>query len=194
MARRIGFLAMVLSCVLVQAQPPYATLTDATMSRAPVVELGPIVSNVVLAKVQPSEPEKELTIVKFGRAVTPQKTNKVTQFRVEQRTRKVVVNGNEVEQTYNVNVPFVTEVENPNFTPTEQSRSIPVSRVQAFDIRGKVVEPTEWMKALETPNTVLLINAPMDATHQLHPFFVQILRPDILLLHLKGDPIPKAKE
>ena len=186
MVKSISFIAVILAGGFSLGQVP--VVSDL---KTPVVDFGEIVSNVVIAKVQRLEPEAELTIAKFGRATTPAKTRKVTVYRVETKTRTVVVDGKTIEQTFNVNVPETTEIVDPNFTPTEQSRSVPISSVQAFDLNGKIVDVKDWTKALETPTHVLLLNTPMTEVKTLNPFFAKILREDILLLYLKNNPLEK---
>ncbi len=185
----ISFVATALACCFAFGQVP-----SGTDPKLPVVDLGDIVSNVVIAKVQRLGPEAELTIAKFGRNITAGKTKKVTVYRVETKTRLVVVDGKETEQNFTVNVPETTEIVDSNFTPTEQSRSVPLSSVQAFDINGKVVDVREWSKTLEVPKHVLLLNTPISETKRLNPFFAKILRDDILLLYLKNIPIEKERD
>ncbi len=185
----ITLAAILLVCNFAHAQEPAASDPN-----APVVDLGDIVANVVIATVKQSEAEPELIIVKFGRPLKPGKTKKVTVFRNEVRTRRAVVDGKAVEVPYTVNIPETTEVADPNFTPTEKSRSVPIGSVQAFDINGSVVDLEDWTKTLEVPTHVLLIKTPMSETQRLNPFFAQILREDILLLYLKNIPIEKKED
>ncbi len=153
-----------------------------------IVNLGDVVINVVIAKVLGDGDDAELTIAKFGAKETNQAPRVVTTMKAEQIQRTVVVNGESKVQTYTVHVPITTVVnQKQNFTPTEQDRSVPVSTVQAFDLKGNPVEAADWTKRLETPKHVLLLRSPIDETNKLNPFYSAILREDMLLLFLKGD-------
>ena len=176
-------------------QPPLLGIPQAAVrpvvAAAPVqqiVNLGDVVINVVIAKVLGDGDDAELTIAKFGAKEANPAPRAVTTFKVEQRQRTVVVDGESQVKTYTVQVPVTTMVNrNENFTPTEQDRSVPVSAVQAFDLKGNPVVAADWTKRLETPKHVLLLRSPIDETKKLNPFYSAILRDDILLLFLKGD-------
>jgi hypothetical protein len=155
-----------------------------------VVNLGDVVINVVIAKVQGDGKDAELTIAKFGGKEASPVPRVATTFKPETRTRKVEVNGETQEVTYTVHVQ-VTTVSNTkeNFTPTEQDRSVPVSTVQAFDLKGNLLSTAEWTKRLETPQHVLLLREPINESNKLNPFYAAILREDTMLLFLKGEPV-----
>ncbi len=160
---------------------------------APVVNLGDVVVNVVVAKVLPVGSEFELSIAKFGGKEAIAATNKTTMVPVT--TVKIVeVNGKKAEQvatSYSV----VTEaVPKENFTPTEQNRTVNVRSVQAFDLRGNPVDRGAWTKFLETPRHVLLLKEPISETNKLNPFYAAILREDMLMLFLKSDPLKSSLE
>ena len=155
-----------------------------------VVNLGDVVVNVVIAKVQGDGKDAELIIAKFGGKEASPVPRVATSYKTETRTRKVVENGEAKEVTYTVQIP-VTTVSNTkeNFTPTEQDRSVPVSSVQAFDLKGNPLSMVEWTTRLTTPQHVLLLREPINESNKLNPFYAAILREDTLLLFLKGDPV-----
>ena len=155
-----------------------------------VVNLGDVVINVVIAKVQDDGKDAELTIAKFGGKEASPTPRVATSYTTETRTRKVVENGETKEVTYTVQVP-VTTVSNTkeNFTPTEQDRSVPVSTVQAFDLKGNPFSMADWTKRLATPQHVLLLREPINQSNKLNPFYAAILREDTMLLFLKGEPV-----
>ena len=109
-------------------------------------------------------------------------------MQVETRQRKVMVNGETKIQDYIVNVPVTTVVhKKENFSPSEKDRLVPVSTVQAFDLKGNPLDKAEWTKRLTTPQHVLLLREPIDETNKLNPFYAAILRDNILLLFLQAD-------
>ena len=178
-------------------QPPPGVIAQAAVrpvaAAAPVqqiVNLGDVVINVVIAKVLGDGDDAVLTIAKFGAKEANPAPRTVTTYNVEQRQRNVIVNGETQVKTYTVQVPFTTVVNSKeNFTPTEQDRSVPVSAVQAFDLKGNPVAAADWTKRLETPKHVLLLRNPIDETNKLNPFYAAILREDTLLLFLKGESV-----
>lgn len=169
---------------------PGFAIPQAARAVPPVVNLGDVVINVVIAKVLGSGDEAELTIAKFGgkeASVTPRV---VTSYQTETRVRNMVIGGEKKEVTYTVQVPVTTLVNaKENFTPTEQDRSVPVGTVQAFDLKGSPIETADWTKRLENPRHVLLLREPINESNKLNPFYSSILREDMLLLFLKGVPI-----
>ena len=189
------FVAFLSFGVALAQQPPPGVIAQAAVrpvvAAAPVqqiVNLGDVVINVVIAKVLGDGDDAELTIAKFGAKEANPAPRTVTTYNVEQRQRNVIVNGETQVKTYTVQVPVTTVVNRKeNFTPTEQDRSVPVSAVQAFDLKGNRVAAVEWTKRLETPKHVLLLRSPIDETNKLNPFYSAILRDDMLLLFLKGN-------
>jgi hypothetical protein len=156
----------------------------------PVVNLGEVVINVVIAKVLGSGDQAELTIAKFGGKEANANPRVVTTYQTETRMRNMVVNGETKAVTYTVQVPVTTVVNaKENFTPTEQDRSVPVSTVQAFDLKGSPIGTADWIKRLENPRHVLLLREPINESNKLNPFYSSILREDMLLLFLKGVPV-----
>ena len=115
------------------AQP----LQQAGVRAQQVVNLGDVVVNVVIAKVLGDGNDSELTIAKFGGKEVDRLPSTNTTMKAEKRTRTRVVNGETKVETFTVHVP-VTTVSNTkeNFTPTEQDRSVSISTVQAFDLKG----------------------------------------------------------
>jgi hypothetical protein len=150
MTKAISFAVAIFAISVAQAQaqppealirriPPVAQPAQQAQQVQQVINLGDVVINVVIAKVQSEGSEPELLIAKFGgkeaNATTPRT---VTTYTTEQRTRTVNVNGEKVEQIYHVQVPVTQVVQRKvNFTPTEEQRSVPVSMVQAFDLKGQ---------------------------------------------------------
>ena len=169
--------------IIVPLQPPAAPAQQ-------VVNLGDVVINVVIAKVLGDGKDAELTIAKFGGKEANPVPRVVTSYNTETRKRKVVENGETKEVTYTVQVP-VTTVSNTkeNFTPTEKDRSVPVSTVQAFDLKGNPLSTADWTKRLATPRHVLLLREPINEANKLNPFYAAILREDTMLLFLKGEPV-----
>jgi len=155
-----------------------------------VVNLGDVVINVVIAKVLGDGKDAELTIAKFGGKEANPAPRVVTTYKAEQRTRKTVVNGETREIIYTVQVP-VSTVSNTkeNFTPTEQDRSVPVSAVKAFDLKGNPISMAEWTSRLGNSQHVLLLREPINETNKLNPFYAAILREDTLLWFLKGESV-----
>ncbi len=146
----------------------------------PVINLGDVVINVVIAKVLGDGAEAELTIAKFGDKPNTEEKRKVTYEKV---TKIVEVDGKNVERV--IMVPHYIE---PNrFNPTEQNRSVNVNLVQAFDLSGKSIARDVWSKLLETPRHVLLLNEPLSESNKLNPFYAAILREDTLLLFLRRE-------
>jgi len=146
----------------------------------PVINLGDVVINVVIAKVLGDGAEAELTIAKFGDKPNTEEKRKVTYEKV---TKIVEVDGKNVERV--IMVPHYIE---PNrFNPTEQNRSVNVNLVQAFDVSGKSIARDDWTKLLETPRHVLLLNEPLSESNKLNPFYAAILREDTLLLFLRRE-------
>jgi hypothetical protein len=182
-------------CGLAHSQEQPAAVTS-TERLPPVINLGDVVSNVAIAKVQSDGGKSELRIAKFGikPSSAPKTVTKVS-FAVETRTRTVRVNGNDVQQTYTINVPvYENEVVPSESAPAELNRSVAeVSKVQAFDLKGNRVVTERWTKMLEKPTHVLLISEPLNETNRLDPFYTAILREDILLLYLAKNPT-KANE
>ena len=155
-----------------------------------VINLGDVVANVVIAKVLGEGADAELSVAKFGSTDADTVPRIVTTMKVEARQRTVTVNGETKVQDYNVTVPVTTVVHRKeNFTPTEKDRSVPISTVQAFDLKGKPVNAAEWTKRLLTPQHVLLLREPINDSNKLNPFYSAILREDILLLFLQGRTI-----
>ena len=155
-----------------------------------VVNLGDVVVNVVIAKVLGDGKDAELTIAKFGGKEANPVPRVVTTYQTEQRIRTMLVNGESKEIPYTVQVPVLT-VSNTkeNFTPTEQDRSVPVSTVKAFDLKGNPLSTEEWTARLLNPHHVLLLREPINETNKLNPFYAAILREDTLLLFLKGESV-----
>jgi hypothetical protein len=146
----------------------------------PVISLGDVVINVVIAKVLGEGAEAELTVAKFGDKPNTEEKRKVTYEKV---TKIVEVDGKNVERV--IMVPHYIE---PNrFNPTEQNRSVNVNLVQAFDVSGKSIARDDWTKLLETPRHVLLLNEPLSESNKLNPFYAAILREDTLLLFLRRE-------
>lgn len=202
MAKTLLVFVAFLSFGLAQAQqPPPGAIPQAALrpfaAAAPVqqvVNLGDVVINVVIAKVLGDGDDSELIIAKFGGTEANTASGVVITYQVETRQRNVVVNGETKVLAYEVRVPVTTLVnKKENFTPTEQNRSVPVSAVQAFDLKGNPLEAAEWTKRLETPKHVLLLRDPINETNRLNPFYSAILRDDMLLLFLKGNPVDKRE-
>gem|GEM_PF-1968679 len=146
----------------------------------PVIDLGDVVINVVIAKVLGDGAEAELTVAKFGDKPNTEEKRKVTYEKV---TKIVEVDGKNVERV--IMVPHYIE---PNrFNPTEQNRSVNVNLVQAFDLSGKSIARDVWTKLLETPRHVLLLKEPLSESNKLNPFYAAILREDTLLLFLRRE-------
>lgn len=182
MTKYIVFVFSILNCGFVQAQRPSSAIP-------PVVNLGEVVIDVVVAKALTTGSETELMIAKFGRietnvAVAPIRTE-VT-FKTEKRTRKLIVNGKSIEREYTVQIPVVNEVvvQKENGNSANQQRSFPASAVQAFDLKGNSIDREAWIKSLEKPRHVLLLKEPIGEMNKLNPFFSEILREDTLLLFL----------
>ena len=74
----------------------------------PVINLGDVVANVVIAKVVGEGADSELAIAKFGGKEANATPRVVTTMRVEKRQREVIVNGEKVTQDYNVTIPVTT--------------------------------------------------------------------------------------
>ena len=144
----------------------------------PVIDLGDVVINVVIAKVLGDGAEAELTVAKFGGKPITEETKSVV---LEKVIRKVEVDGKTVERE--VIVPHY--IDRNYFIPTEQDRSVSVNLVQAFDLSGKSIARDVWTKLLETPRHVLLLNEPLSESNKLNPFYAAILREDTLLLFLR---------
>ena len=160
----------------------------------PVVNLGEVVVNVVIAKVLGSGDEAELTIAKFGGREADPAQRVVTSYQTETRKRNMVVNGENKEVAYTVQVPVTTVVNaKENFTPTAKDRSVPVSTVQAFDLKGSPLSTEDWTKRLANPHHVLLLRQPINESNKLNPFYSAILREDTMLLFLQGEPIEAQK-
>ena len=176
------------------AAMPAAFPSPAAQVVPPVVNLGNVVVNVVIAKVLGSGAEAELTIAKFGGREAASAQRVLTTIQPETRIRTIVVNGENKEQAYTVHVAVSTVVNaKENFTPTEKDRSIPVSNVQAFDLKGSPLSTAEWTKRLANPHHVLLLREPINESNKLNPFYSAILREDLMLLFLKGEPIEAQK-
>ena len=144
----------------------------------PVIDLGDVVINVVIAKVLGDGAEAELTVAKFGGKPITEETKSVV---LEKVIRKVEVDGKTVERE--VIVPHY--IDRNYFIPTEQDRSVSVNLVQAFDLSGKSIARDVWTKLLETPRHVLLLNEPLSESNKLNPYYAAILREDTLLLFLR---------
>ena len=189
MTKVVTFAVAILTCCFARAQPPEAMIRRIPLvapTAQPVIDLGEVVINVVIAKVQTDGSEPELLIAKFGgKEAIATRPRTVTTYTAETRTRIVNVNGEKVEQTYTVQVP-VTQVvqQKENFTPTENERSVPVNMIQAFDLKGKRLDQAVWTKHLETPKHVLLLREPLNESNRLNPFYASLLREDTLLLFL----------
>jgi hypothetical protein len=178
---------------LVRRIPPVAQQAQPAQQAQQVINLGDVVINVVIAKVQTDGPVPELLIAKFGgkeaNATTPRT---VTSYTSETRTRTVNINGEKVEQEYTVQVPVTQVVQRKvNFTPTEEQRSVPVSMVQAFDLKGQPVDIKVWTKRLENSTHVLLLKEPINDSNRLNAFYASILREDTLLLFLASKDGPE---
>ena len=195
MTKILSFVLSIIVSGIVLGQQPAIPLQPARMfpppgaaisQVQPVVNLGNVVINVVIAKVLKGDSGLELTIAKFGgKEADSTSLKNATSYIVETRTRTVIVGGKPTEVEYQVNVPVTTAVKHKkNFTPTEQHRSISVDLVQAFDLNGNPVDRKEWTKRLETPRHVLLLKEPIDESNKLNPFYAPILREDTLLLFL----------
>jgi len=160
-----------------------------------VVDVGDVVVNVVIAKVLTEGTEPKLIVAKFGgKESSANRPATTTSFRDEKRTLKVMVGDEQIEQIFTVNIPVTTVVnQKQNFTPTEQNRSLPVSYVQAFDLKGNPVEASQWTKRLETPQHVLLLSSPIAETNKLNSFYASILREDMLMLFLGQQKVGQQK-
>ena len=115
----------------------------------------------------------------------------------EKRKKTVTIDGKQVEQEYTVQVPVYTDKPTTvkNFTPDRQERFCPVSGVQFFDLKGKLVEPAVWGKLLEKPRHVLLLKEPVGEKNPIDPFYMSIIREDTLLMFLpKQDADSKSEK
>jgi hypothetical protein len=161
----------------------------------PVINLGDVVINVVIAKVQNVGVEPELLIAKFGgKEADAAPFKNVTVLKTETRTRTVLnAEGKQVEQSYTVQIPVVTQVANrkENVTLSEENRSVPFRTVQAFTSAGNPVDKEVLMKRLQNPTHVLLVKEPINESNKLNPFYASILRDDILLLFLPSPNGPQ---
>ena len=156
----------------------------------PVVNLGEVVVNVVIAKVLGSGDESELTIAKFGGLEAIATPRVVTTYQPQTITRNMVIGGETKVVTETIQVAVNTVVSaKENLTPTEKDRSIPVSDAQAFDVNGSPLSTAEWTKRLAKPQHVLLLREPINESNKLNPFYSAILREDTMLLFLKGEPM-----
>lgn len=199
MTKDITFAVAIFACSFAQAQPPEALVRRIPPVAQPaqqvqqVINLGAVVINVVIAKVQTDGSEPELLIAKFGGKEANATTSRtVTSYTSETRTRTVNINGEKVEQEYTVQVPVTQIVQRKeNFTPTNQQRSVPVSTVQAFDLKGQPVDVKVWTKRLENPTHVLLLKEPINESNRLNPFYASILREDTLMLFLASKDGPE---
>lgn len=210
MTKDITFAVAIFACSFAQAQaqppealvrrvPPVAQPAQQVQQVQPaqqvqqVINLGAVVINVVIAKVQTDGSEPELLIAKFGgREANATTSRTVTSYTSETRTRTVNINGEKVEQEYTVQVPVTQIVQRKeNFTPTDQQRSVQISTVQAFDLKGQPVDVKVWTKRLENPTHVLLLKEPINESNRLNPFYSSILREDTLLLFLASKDGPE---
>ena len=196
MTNTIILTVAILACSVAQAQPLKDLLQSIPIVKPrtqPIIDLGEVVINVVVAKVQTDGSEAQLLIAKFGGLEANAATSKAVTTNVTQtRMRTVIVDGKNVEQAYTAQVPVTAVVQRKeNFTPTEQQRSIPVGLVQAFDLTGKPVDVKVWTKRLENPTHVLLLKEPMNESNHLNPFYASLLREDTLLLFLESEDGPE---
>lgn len=110
---------------------------------------------------------------------------------LQQRTRKVKVNGEEVEQNYTVLVPVTTmkDVMGISHEPVDETSHEKLDEVQVYNLLGRIVDQDEWKTAFAKPKRVFIVNKPVDSRFKLESFYIGVLRPDTLFVCL-----PKQNE
>ena len=110
----------------------------------------------------------------------------VTALRQETRTRMVVVDGKQVEQSYVVNVPVVKQVKQ-NYSVAEsgvnEPTTIPIAKIMAWDLDGKKVDSADLAVRVSEPAAVLLLRRPWIKGVTIEPSHRALLREDVLFVY-----------
>jgi hypothetical protein len=180
MTSRIAFASIVLfSQVSVFAQSDGLAIPKAP----PSVDL----NDLAIVQLFEESGTKNLRVRKINfKTTTSLRTVPDTTQIVEQRTRKVKVNGEEVEQTYTVLVPVTTmkDVMEISHEPSEETSHEKLDEMQVYNLLGRIVDQDEWKTAFAKPKRVFIVYKPVDAKFKLEPFYIGVLRPDTLFVCL----------
>ncbi len=155
---------------------------------------------VSIAKV--SDDKKSIVFARpaYSKVMETRMVNKTT-FVTEQRTRSVQSNGSTVEQTYAVQVPMSTTVDEPFEARVPQGVlrfSVALDKVndwekvQAWDITGKEIENSALITRLAKPIHVVALERRQRGFTPIDPFYASILRPDTLVIYVPMGTIPVA--
>ncbi len=153
--------------------------------------------DLAVVKIVDVDSKPNVAVAKFSQkaTVTSMTVREVTYLQ-EKRKKTVTIDGKQVEQEYTVQVPVYTDKPKTvnNFTPDRQERFCPVSGVQVFDLKGKLIEPAVWGKLLDKPRHVLLLKDPVGEKNPIDPFYMSVIREDTLLVFLpRQDADSKTK-
>ncbi len=112
--------------------------------------------------------------------------------RMETRTREITVDGKAVTQAYTVNVPYT---ETREFTyqvavlQGEDKADIPVEKIRAWDLTGRVVDTATLAVKLVFPTHVMVIELDPNETYEaLDPYYASVMKQDTLVLCIEPQP------
>jgi hypothetical protein len=132
--------------------------------------------------------DNEIAMLEIRFPVLQQRTRikDVTKYRTETRTRMATAgNGNQIEQTYTVQVPYTEQVEQTYTVPVSfQTERFPLNTVDFFDLSGKKLIERDVQALLLKPIPAIRLNEPLKGERPAEAIYAKILRPDLLFFYV----------
>lgn len=145
----------------------------------------PTLSQLVKAKLDAGKEEPQVIVMLPAyRMEKTEGEHFVTEFRTEQRTRTVQVNGKQVEQAYTVSVPYTETVKDPLLpVPAgEKPNSFDADQFQFYDVSGKELSLDEATKRMTRLGPTFLMDRFRGGFAGFSPLQQQALDPDCLVM------------
>ena len=145
-------------------------------------------SDAALAELSKSNKGSVTVIASRPKTETRTRTVAVQKMRKEVRIRSVDINGKPTQQPYEIQVPYVEQIEQTyTVTVPGQQVSEPVdvalAKVKAWDVNGNPVSAENLRKKLSDPTATLLLQRPWPEGAIIEPSHYALLREDVLLLY-----------
>lgn len=160
----------------------------ATTSSAFAAEELPFTLNDAAVLEPAADEEVASTVIRWNRAESVEKTVSVVKVRKEKRTRTVLKDGKEEEQTYIVAVPYTEEVVQRSLEAKPMELTLPLFKIAAWTLEGDQLSEEELVKRLANKTLAFLVKSPIRVAPPLSDQQRLMIREDALLVYSPDIP------